>query len=102
MKRRDLLKSCLVAPFVGLLKKMKRIEPKYEASGCPSCPSSSSNSSDVPDLPMKDWVHAQFNPVIDLQFNEPFEGKVVGMCEFQGNLWIASEKGVYRIKNYET
>lgn len=30
MKRRDLLKSCLAAPFLGLLKKKK---VKYEASG---------------------------------------------------------------------
>jgi len=99
MKRRNFLRTCFLAPFVVLFKKKTRSGTKL-ISDIPL--NSETCVSEVPDLPMRDWVHAQFNPVIDLQLNEPFEGKVVGMCEFQGNLWIASEKGVYRIKNYET
>lgn len=53
---------------------------------------------DILTLSAKDWVDAQFNPVKELRFGEPFEGKIVSMCNFEGTLWIATERGVYRIK----
>ena len=46
----------------------------------------------------KEWVDAQFNPVKELQLGEPFTGRIISMTEFQGNLWIATEEGVYRIR----
>lgn len=46
----------------------------------------------------KEWVEAQYNPVKELQLGEPFTGKIVSMTTFQGNLWIATEEGVYRIR----
>lgn len=52
----------------------------------------------TPGMSVKEWVDAQFNPVKELQFGEHFEGRIVSMCNFEGNLWIATEKGVYRIK----
>lgn len=35
----------------------------------------------------------------ELQFGESFEEKIVSMTTFQGELWIATEKGVYKIVN---
>lgn len=37
----------------------------------------------------------------DVQFGESFAGKIVSMTTFQGDLWIATEKRVYRIKDKE-
>lgn len=87
MKRRDLLKSCLVAPFALLLKgKKEEFSCSSSASGHPSSESSSEPSSS--------------NIIFykELQFGEPFSGKIVSMCVFQGNLWIATERGVFLIK----
>jgi ligand-binding sensor domain-containing protein len=53
---------------------------------------------DIPSMSAEEWVEAQFNPVKELQFGQPFTGKIVSMTTFQGNLWIATEEGVYRIK----
>ena len=47
----------------------------------------------------EEWVEAQFNPVKELQFGQPFTGKIVSMTKFQGNLWIATKEGVYRIRD---
>ena len=114
MKRRDLLKSCLFAPFVGLFKKKTRSgtkviadvpkgltakdicnmalekinEPECTPSGDQSQPSSSSHS--YKDTPIEFFK--------ELQFGEVFEGKIVSMCTFQDELWVATERDVYRIK----
>ena len=103
MKRRDLLKSCLVAPFLGLFKSKKRSGTLKSKDLCGGqngtlCSRCKFNEDKISAMSIKDFVDAQFNPVIDLQFNTPFEGKVVSMVEFQGNLWIATERGVYRIR----
>ena len=54
---------------------------------------------DLRAMSVKEWVDAQFVPVKDIQFGEPFSGKIVSMCKFQDNLWVATENEIYRIKN---
>lgn len=95
MKRRDLLKLSLVAPFVGLLKSKKK--EIAIASGCPSSPSSSSASmSGHPSAtnsvePTEDFVVKQ-------HFCQ-FQSEIVGITTFEGNLWIATKyNGLYVVK----
>ena len=52
----------------------------------------------IPTMSAKDWVDAQYEPVKDIQFGEPFTGKIVSMTTFQGTLWIVTEESVYRIR----
>lgn len=60
---------------------------------------SSSEPKEHPAMTAGEWVDAQFNPVKELQLGEPFTGKIVSMTTFQGNLWIATDRGVYRVRN---
>ena len=94
MNRRNFFK--VVTGFIaGIFATSAKSEPKYSCSASMSGHPSAENSVE----PAEEWVEAQFNSVKELQFGEPFAGKIVSMTKFQGNLWIATEESVYRIKD---
>lgn len=103
MNRRNFFK--VVTGFVaGIFATSAKSKPQPKALTCGGkngtlCPRCKFNDcKDIPSMSAGDWVDAQFNPVKELQLGEPFEGKVVSMINFQGNLWIATERDVYRIR----
>jgi len=55
MKRRDFMRLCLAAPFMGLIKGKK--EPKYEFSGDHSSPSISASTSISSSTPVYDNLY---------------------------------------------
>lgn len=85
MKRRNFVKSCLVAPFVWLLRGKKE---EYSCSASMSGHPSATNT-----------VEPEFYK--ELQFGESFDGRIVSMTQFQGDLWVATERRVYMIKERE-
>ena len=97
MNRRNFFK--VVTGFVaGIFATSAKSEPKYSCSASASGHPSAENSAEPKSMTIKEWVEAQYIPVKELRFGEPFTGKIVSMTTFQGNLWIATENGVYEIR----
>ena len=92
MNRRNLFK--VVTGFVaGIF--ATSAKSKYSCSASMSGHPSAENSAEPKTMTVEEWVEAQYK---ELQLGEPFVGKIVSITTFQGNLWIATEEGVYRIK----
>lgn len=106
MNRRNFFKAVtgfvigVCAVFVPKAKAKELSESSSNGGGSssPSISISPTEESEIKTFSAKDWVDAQFNPVKELQLNEPFKGKVVGMCKFGNDLWIVTERGVSRVK----